>query len=83
MPRFPPRLLVMFRAVTLAGGAPAQAGKVGTLVAALIIAEAGGHSGSPSLDELRDLAGRLGDEHLQEAVEILAATVTAGMVERV
>ena len=72
-----------FLAVTLAGGAPAQAGKVGTLVAALIIAEAGGHTGSPSLDKLRDLAGRLGDEHLQETVEILAATVRAGIVERV
>ena len=72
-----------FLAVTLAGGAPVQAAKVGSLVAALIIAEAGGHTGSPSLDELRILSGRLGDEHLQAAVEILAATVPAGMVERV
>ena len=31
----------------MAGGAPVQAGKVGTLVAALIIAEAGGHTGVP------------------------------------
>ena len=67
----------------MAGGAPVQAGKVGTLVAALIIAEAGGHTGSPSLDELRILSGRLGEEHLQAAVEILAAPVRAGMVEGV
>ena len=60
-----------FLAVTLAGGAPVLAGRLGNLVAALIISERGGHTAIPSLDELGDLAGRVGDEHLREARELL------------
>jgi len=66
-----------FLAVILAGGAPAQAGRVGTLVAARIIAERGGHTGCPSLDELADIARRLGDQHLQKAAELLRGAARA------
>ncbi|MDE0232888.1 MAG: carbohydrate kinase family protein [bacterium] len=67
-----------FLAVTLAGGAPAMAARVGTLVAARIISERGGHTGSPSLEELGDLARSLGDEDLQEAAGMLPGTVRSG-----
>lgn len=68
-----------FLAVTLAGGAPAQAARVGTLVAALIISERGGHTASPSLDELADLARSLGNEDLQEATELLSGAARSRM----
>ena len=70
-----------FLAVILAGGAPAQAGRVGTLVAARIIAERGGHTGSPSVDELGDMARLIGDEHLQKAAELLSATARTGTAD--
>ena len=74
-----------FLAVTLAGGTPVLAGRLGNLVAALIISERGGHTASPSLDELGDQARSLGDEQLQEAVELLAgaARSVAGTEARV
>ena len=69
-----------FLAVTLAGGAPVLAARVGTLVAALIISKRGGHTASPSLHELGELAGKVGNEHLREATELLvgAAQSVAG-----
>ena len=72
-----------FLAVTLAGGTPVQAAMVGTLVAARIISERGGHTGSPSLDELGDLARSLGDGDLQEAVEVLSGAVSPDRVEEI
>lgn len=70
-----------FLAVTLAGGTPIQAARVGTLVAARTISERGGHTGSPSLDELGDLARSLGDEDLQEAAELLSGAARSGLPE--
>ena len=61
-----------FLAVTMAGGAPVLAGRLGNLVAALIISERGGRTASPSLDEMEDLARSLGDEQLQKATQLLA-----------
>ena len=74
-----------FLAVTLAGGTPVLAGRVGTLVAARTISERGGHTASPTLEELGDLAGSLGDEHLREALELLlsATRPVAGTEARV
>ena len=67
-----------FLAVTLAGGAPSQAARVGNLVAARTISERGGHAGGPSLNELDDLARSLGDEDLQAAAELLAGAERSG-----
>ena len=72
-----------FLAVTLAGGAPAQAARVGTLVAARTISKRGGHTGSPSLDELGDLARSMGDEDLQEAAEFLSGGMPSRASERI
>lgn len=60
-----------FLAVILAGGSVRQAGRVGNLAAARIIARMGGHAGCPSVQELRLLADQIGDQMLQEAVEVL------------
>ncbi|MDE0233978.1 MAG: carbohydrate kinase family protein [bacterium] len=70
-----------FLAVTLAGGAPAEAARVGTLVAARTISERGGHTGSPYLDELGDLAESLGEEDLQEAAALLSGAGRSDLSE--
>lgn len=70
-----------FLAMTLAGGAPAQAARVGTLVAARTISERGGHTGSPSLEELGDMARSLGDEDLQEAAALLLGAARSDLSE--
>ena len=62
-----------FLAVILSGGTPRQACRVGNLVAARVIAERGGHTGSPSPDELREAAQRREDPLLREAVRTLTA----------
>ena len=61
-----------FLAVTLSGGTPRQGCRVGNLVAALVIAEAGGHSAVPSPGQLRKAADQLGDPQLDRAIEVLA-----------
>ena len=70
-----------FLAVTLAGGTPAEAARVGTLVAARTISERGGHTGSPYLDELGDLAESLGEEDLQEAAALLSGAGRSDLSE--
>ena len=70
-----------FLAVTLAGGTPAQAARVGNLVAARAISERGGHTGSPSLNELGDLVRSLGDEDLQEAAALLLGAARSDLSE--
>ena len=68
-----------FLAVILAGGTPAQAACLATLVAARTISERGGHTGSPFLDELGDLVRSLGDQDLQEAAYLLLGAVRPGL----
>lgn len=70
-----------FLAVILAGGTPAQAASLATLVAARTISERGGHTGSPFLDELGDLVRSLGDQDLQEAADLLLGAVRPGLSE--
>ena len=60
-----------FLAVMDSGGTPRQGCRVGNLVAARVIAEAGGHTAVPSAMELKSMADGLGDRPLQGAVEIL------------
>ncbi len=66
-----------FLAVILAGGSPRQACRVGNLVAACVIAERGGHTGSPSPDYLVRLAHRWGDARLKESVQTITGTSPA------
>ncbi len=67
-----------FLAVTLSGGSPRQACRVGNLVAAHVIAQPGGHTGSPSAHDLRRLADRWGDPRLLEAVQTPAVPARVG-----
>lgn len=61
-----------FLAVTLSGGTPRQGCRVGNLVAARVIAEAGGHSAVASPGQLRRVADRSGDPQLKKAIRVLA-----------
>ena len=72
-----------FFGVLLAGGSPGQAARVGALVAARIITEAGAHTASPSVEELQRLAEALEDEETKKAVEVLAPTQGAAMMKEV
>ena len=60
-----------FLAVILSGGSSRQACAVGNLVAAHVIAERGGHTGSPSAHDLAQSASRFADTRLLEAVGTL------------
>ena len=63
-----------FVAVIHSGGTPRQGCRVGNLVAARVIAEAGGHTAVPSPMELKSMADGLGDTRLQGAIEILTGS---------
>lgn len=63
-----------FLAVTLSGGTPRQGCQVGNLVAARVIAAAGGHSAVPGRGQLRRTADHSGDPQLRRTVGILAGS---------